>query len=202
MTCSPPSSLEAHGSVRTRAQLTRAPRATPRSLGHWSLRHDHRRLDRHRLVGHRHAHRVSHRTVQRVLGGVLGGARCRRRLARRLGRHPLGRHPRCRVVRPVDLVARHARLVDENVAHEPLVLDLLGRRLHELGRVVLRVDVVADPDELLLVVEAAEQDDRHSQDVVRWYPSRVGGIGLEDKLVGAHLHGSYVNRVEQLVVVV
>ena len=39
----------------------------------------------------------------------------------------------------------------------------------------------------LLVIEAAEQDDRHSQDVVRWYPSRVGGVRLEDKLVGAHL---------------
>ena len=77
-------------------------------------------------------------TVQRVLGGVLGGARCRRRLARRLGRHPLGRHPRCRrVVRPVDLVARHARLVDEDVAHEPLVLVRLRVRV----RVGVRVRV-------------------------------------------------------------
>jgi hypothetical protein len=39
----------------------------------------------------------------------------------------------------------------------------------------------------LLVVEATEQDDRHSEYVVRRYPSRVGRLSLEDKLVGAHL---------------
>ena len=45
-----------------------------------------------------------------------------------------------------------ARLVDEDVPHELLVHALLGRHLHELRCVVLCVDVVADPDELLVRV--------------------------------------------------
>ena len=59
---------------------------------------------------------------------------------------------------PVDLVPRDARLIREYVAHEPLVDGMLRRLLIELGGIVLVAHVVADADELLAVVVAAQQD--------------------------------------------
>ena len=60
----------------------------------------------------------------------------------------------------------------------------------------------AHPDELLLVVGAAEQDDRHPKDVVGRDSPRVRRLRLKNNLVAAHLHGSDQDRIQHLIILV
>ena len=70
---------------------------------------------------------------------------------------------------PLDSKARDSRLVDEHVANETIGERRIGRRVLEpkLLRVVLRVDVVADADELLIRVRGRQQDHRDADQVGR-----------------------------------
>ena len=67
-----------------------------------------------------------------------------------------------RQVVPVDLELGHAGFLSKDVAAEALDHRLSRRVLIELRRVVLNVDVVADAEELLVILVAARQ--QHSSD--------------------------------------
>eukprot|EP00966_Prymnesium_polylepis_P145266 3354596-Prymnesium_polylepis.1 len=55
---------------------------------------------------------------------------------------------------------------------------------------------------LLVLIEAREEDDGHTEDVVVGDAARVRRLGLEYNFVAAHLHRPDADRVEQLVVLV
>lgn len=66
--------------------------------------------------------------------------------------------------------------------------------------VILVVDIVANTDELAVVVRAGEEDDGNADDVGRWDASGIWGGGLEDELVDADWDWTDEKGVELLVV--
>mmetsp|Transcript_24029 Transcript_24029/g.77522 ORF Transcript_24029/g.77522 Transcript_24029/m.77522 type:complete len:206 (+) Transcript_24029:47-664(+) len=131
---------------------------------------------RHRLGLRLHILDLLHHLARRDATLRRLGQRRRHVLVRQRGRQRR-RHL------PIDLVARDSRFFREDGSDQPVVQRRLGRALVELGRVVLVVDVVAYPDELALAEEAAEQDHRHAEQIMRRDLERIGRVGLEDNLV-------------------
>lgn len=64
---------------------------------------------------------------------------------------------------------------------------------------VLIVNIIADPDKLLLSVTAGDKDYCDAQYVASRYLGRVGGICLEDELVDADRNGANEDLIEDLV---
>lgn len=66
--------------------------------------------------------------------------------------------------------------------------------------IILVVDIVANTDELAVVVRAGEEDDGNADDVGWWNAGRVWGGGLEDELVDADWDWADEEGVQLLVV--
>ena len=66
--------------------------------------------------------------------------------------------------------------------------------------IVLVVDIVANTDELAVVIRAGKEDDGNANDVGWWDASGVWGRGLEDKLVDANRDWADEEGIELLVV--
>jgi len=101
---------------------------------------------------------------------------------------------------PLDGKSCNAWLLCQDVA-----LDLLDDGLRRGFRVeslvgVLVVNVVTHTNELSAVIAAAEEDDRHAQDLAVGDPGEVWRVRLEDKLVDAYWNGTNEERVKLLVV--
>lgn len=103
---------------------------------------------------------------------------------------------------PFDGEASDSRLLGKHVAAD-LLDDGLGRRVGvELIGIVLVIHVVANADEFAAIVRAGQQDDSNTEDVCVGDATRLGGVGLENKLVNTHRNRSDKERVELLVVLI
>ncbi len=99
---------------------------------------------------------------------------------------------------PLDLEARHPRLLVD-IAHKTLETNGLRQRLLHLLVVVLRVLIIPDAHELLLLVRPGEDERGDAQRVLGWDLGRVGRGALELERVDAGGDGPDEAVVELLV---
>lgn len=80
---------------------------------------------------------------------------------------------------PVDREPSDSRLLSEDRAVQLFVRNLLWWVLSQLLFQIIVVDIVSDPDKLLVLVRASDQDHGHAYDIVMRNQLWLGCVGLQ-----------------------
>jgi len=101
---------------------------------------------------------------------------------------------------PLDSKASNPRLLSEHISSHTFHIWFRRGLVVELLGIVFIVNIVADADELSVVVTTSEEDDCHAQDFCSGDAAKIRGIGFEDEFVHADGDGANEEGIELLVV--